>query len=126
MTAADKLEDGKLRDQLLRAYGRFRTKSLEGRSISPIDVMNRIEKIVADKVDLKAPNNRYLVRTGFGLPPMTSLVNRQLKIIATLNPTFQGTIALYYDAWDFFRNPNRELNKATVTERHFTAAALPQ
>ena len=48
LEAADKFEDGKLRDQLLRGYGRFRTKSLEGLPISPIDVMNRIEKIVVD------------------------------------------------------------------------------
>ena len=33
-------------------------------------------------------------------------------------------MALYYDAWDFFRNPNRELNKATVMKGHFTAAAV--
>ena len=77
LEAADKLEDGKLRDQLLRAYGRFRTKSLEGRPISPIDVMNSINNFVADKVDLKTPNNHCLERTGFGLQPITSLVNRQ-------------------------------------------------
>ena len=62
LEAADMLEDGTLRDQLLRAYGWFRTKSLEGRPISPIDVVNRIEKIVVDRGDLKTPNNHYLVK----------------------------------------------------------------
>ena len=124
LEAADKFKDGKLRDQLLRAYGRFRTKSLEGRPISPIDVMNRIEKIVVDKGDLKTPNNPCLVKTGSVLPPITSLVNRQFKLIATLNPVFQGTIALYYDAWDFFRNPDRELKKAKAMEEYFTVAAV--
>ena len=36
--AAEKLECGKLRDQLLRAYVRLRTKSLEAQPVSPIDV----------------------------------------------------------------------------------------
>ena len=49
MEATDMLEAGKLSDQLLRAFGRFRTKSLEGRPISPIDEMTRIEKIVVDE-----------------------------------------------------------------------------
>ena len=60
----------------------------------------------------------------YGLPPITGLVNRQFKLIMTLNPVNQGTMALYYDAWDFFRNPNRELNKATVMEGYFTVAAV--
>ena len=124
MEATDMLEAGKLSDQLLRAFGRFRTKSLEGRPISPIDEMTRIEKIVVDKGDLKTPNNHYLVKTGRGLPPITGLVNRQFKLVMTLNPVTQGPIALYSDAWDFFRNPDRELNKATVMEGHFTGAAV--
>ena len=42
MEATDMLEAGKLQDQLLKALSRFWTKSLEGRLISPIDVMNSI------------------------------------------------------------------------------------
>ena len=49
MEAADMLEAGKLRDQLLKAFRRLRTKSLEGRQISPIDVMNSIGKILSTK-----------------------------------------------------------------------------
>ena len=86
--------------------------------------MTRIERIVVDKGDLKTPNNHYLVKTGRGLPQITGLVNSQFKLVMTLNPVNQGTIALYYVAWDFFRNPNRELNKATVMEGHFTVAAV--
>ena len=33
-------------------------------------------------------------------------------------------MALYYDAWEFFRRPNRELNKARVMEGYYTAAAV--
>ena len=120
--AAEKLEDGKHRDQLIRAYRKLRNKSLEARPILPIDVMNRIEKIVIQG-DLKTPNSHFLVRTGNVLPPITALVNRQFKIVATLNPVSMGPVVLYYDAWDFFRNPNRELSKARSMVGYFAAVA---
>jgi hypothetical protein len=41
--AAETLEYGKLRGQLLKAYVRLRTKSLEAQPVLPIDVMTRIE-----------------------------------------------------------------------------------
>ena len=119
------LEAGKLRrDQLLKALCRFHTKSLEGWQISPIDVMNRIEKIFVDTGNLKTPNSHFLVKAGIGLPPVTGLVNRQFKLILKLNPVNQGNLTLYYDVWEFFRRPNRELNKARVMEGYFTAAAV--
>ena len=58
---AEKLEYGKLRGQLLKTYVRLRTKSLEAQPVSPIDVMNHIEKIFVDKGDLKTPSNHFLV-----------------------------------------------------------------
>ena len=100
------------------------TKDLGSRQISPIDVMNRIEKIFVDTGDMKTPNNHFLVKTRSGLPPLTGLVNRQFKMIVKLNPINEGTVALYYDTWDFFRRPNRELNKAKVMEGYFTAGAV--
>ena len=81
MEATNVLEAGKLQDQLLKALSRFWTKSLEGRLISPIDVMNSIEKIFVDKGEMKTPNNQYLVKTGHGLPPITGLVNCQFKLM---------------------------------------------
>ena len=89
LEAAEMLEDGKLRDQLLRAYRKLRNKSLEARPILPIDVMNRIEKIVV-KGDLKTQNSHFLVRTGNVLPPIPALVNRQFKLVTTLNPVSMG------------------------------------
>ena len=73
MEATNMLEAGKLLDQLLKALSRFHTKSLEGRQISPIDVINHIEKKFVDKGDMKTLNNLYLVKTGHGLPPITGL-----------------------------------------------------
>ena len=122
--AAEKLEYGKLRDQLLRAYVRLRTKSLEAQPVSPIDVMICIEKIFVDRGDMKTPNNPFLVKTGNLLPPTTALANRQFKIIATLNPVKMGSIALWFDTWDFFRNPNRDLNKARSMVGLFTEAVV--
>ena len=86
--------------------------------------MTRIEKVVVNKGDLKTLNNPFLVKTGYVLPQITALVNRQFKLVATLNPVSMGTIALYYETWDFFRNPSRELNKARVMVGYFTAAAV--
>ena len=86
--------------------------------------MNRIEKIFVDTGDMKMQNNHFLVKTGIGLPPVTGLVNRQFKLIIKLNPVNQENVALYYDAWEFFRRPNRELNRARVMEGYFTAAAV--
>ena len=132
LEAADKLDAGKLRDKLIKALqvSWFHTKDLCGRQISPIDVMNHIEKIFVDTGDMKTQNNHFLVKTGTGLPlpAVTRLVNRQFKLIVKLNPVNQGSMALYYDAWEFFCRPklapNRELNKANVIQRYFTAAAV--
>ena len=124
MEATNKLDAGKLQDNLLKSLSRFHTKSLEGRQISLIDVMNRIEKNFVDKGDMKTLNNHFLAKTGSGLSPLTGLVNRQFKMIVKLNPINEGTVALYYDTWDFFRRPNRELNKAKVMEGYFTAGAV--
>ena len=55
-----------------------------------------------DTGDMKTPSNHFLVKTGTGLPPVTGLVNRQFKLIVKLNPVNQGSVALYYDAWEFF------------------------
>ena len=114
LEATDKLDAGKLRDKLIKALSWFQTKDLCGRQISPIDVMNHIEKIFVDTGE--TPNNHFLVKPGIGLPPVTGLVNRQFKLIYKLNPVNQGNVALYYDAWEFFRRPNRELNKAKIME----------
>ena len=111
MEAADMLEDGKLRDQLLRAYGRFRAKSLEGRLISPIDVMNRIEKIVVEIGDVKTPNNHYLVKTGRGFPPITGLVNRQFKLVVTLNPVVRELLLCTLMRGISFGTPTVSLTK---------------
>ena len=86
--------------------------------------MNRIEKIFVDKGDLKTPNNHFLVKTGNLAPPFTALANRQFKIVAALNPVKMGSIALWFKTWDFFRNPNRELNKARAMVGLFTAAVV--
>ena len=90
MEAADMLEAGKLRDQLLRAFGRFRTKSREGRPISPIDVMTRIKKIVVDKGDLKTPNNHYLVKTGRGSSPSVTEAGTSLRTCSLEQSSFQS------------------------------------
>ena len=73
---------------------------------------------------MKTPNNPFLVKTGNLLPPTTALANRQFKIVATLNPVKMGSIALWFETWDFFRNPNRELNKARAMVGLFTAAVV--
>ena len=122
--AAEKLEQGTLRDQLLRAYGRLWTKSIEAQPASPIAVMNRIEKIFLARGDLKSPNNHFLVRTGNPMPPATGLRNRQFKLVSSLNPIKMGNIALWFEAWDFYRNPNRDLNKARPIAGLFTAAVV--
>ena len=83
MEATNMLEAVKLQDHLLKALSRCHTKSLEGLQISPIDVMNRIEKVFDDKGDMTTQNSHYLVKTGYGLPPKTELVNRQFKLIMT-------------------------------------------
>ena len=54
--ATEMLEAGKLRDQLLKAFRRLRTKSLEGRPISSMDVMNSISKIVVER-QLRQPRD---------------------------------------------------------------------
>ena len=122
--AAEKLEQGTLRDQLLRAYGRLWTKSIEAQPASPIAVMNRIEKIFLVRGDLKSPNKHFLVRTGNPMPPATGLRNRQFKLVSSLNPIKMGDIALWFEAWDFYRNPNRDLNKARPIAGLFTAAVV--
>ena len=122
LEAAEMLEDGKVRNQLLRAYRKLRNKSLEARPILPIDVMNRIEKFVV-KGDLKMPSSHFLVRTGNVLPPITALVNRQFKLVTTLNPVSMGPIAMYFETYEFFWNPNRELNKARTMVGYFAAVA---
>ena len=71
--ATDKLDAGKLRGKLTQAHSWLKTKDLCGRQVSPIDVMNRIEKIFVDTGDLKTPNYRFLVKTGIGLPPVKLL-----------------------------------------------------
>ena len=95
LEAADKLDAGKLRDKLIKALSWFHTKDLCGRQISSIDVMNHIEKIFVDTGDMKTQNNRFLVKTGTGLPlpAVTRLVNRQFKLIVKLNPVNQGSVA---------------------------------
>ena len=102
LEAADKLDAGKLLDKLIKALSWFHTKDLCGRQISAIDVMNHIEKIFVDTGDMKTQNNHFLVKTGTGLPLVKRLVNRQFKLIVKLNPVHQGSMALYYDAWEFF------------------------
>ena len=67
--ATNELDAGKLQDNLLKALSLFHIKSLEGRQISQIDIMNCIEKSFVDKGDMKTPNNHFLVKTGSGLPP---------------------------------------------------------
>ena len=121
---AKKLEPGSLRDRLLKVYRRLQAKSFEAQPVSLIDVMNRIEKIFVGRGDLKTPNNAFLVRTGNSSPPITALVNRQFKLIGTLNPRMMGPIALWYEACDFYRNPNRELNNGKSISGSVTEAVV--
>ena len=58
------------------------------------------------------------------MPPITALANRQFKIVAALNPVKMGDFALWFETWSFFRDPNRELNKARSMAGYFTAAAV--
>ena len=78
--------------------------------------MNRIEKVFVDTGKMKMPNNPFLVKTGMGVAPIIGLVNRQFKLIHMLNPVKEDDVPLYYAAWEFFRRPNRELNKARPME----------
>ena len=56
----------------------------------------------------------------------TSMVNRQFGLIHKLNPVRSNVqeVTLYYETWEFFRRPNRELNKAQIMVGHFTAAEV--
>ena len=106
LEAADKLDAGKLRDKLIKALSWFHTKDLCGRQISPIDVMNRIEKIFVDTGDMKTQNNRFLVKTWFafagGFEASQSPIQTDSKAECCKSSTCGGTVALYYYAWEYF------------------------
>ena len=75
---------------------------------------------------LQAPKNRYLVKDTVDGRSATLMINRQFGLIHKLNPVRSTVqeVPLYYETWEFFRCPNRELDKAKITAGHFTAAAL--
>ena len=54
------------------------------------------------------------------------MVNNQLGLICNLNPVTNDVydVLMADDSWEFFRGPNRELNKAHHMNWHFTAGAV--
>ena len=80
--------------------------------MGPIEFMTRIEKTFVQMGKLQAPTIRYLVKNNTDGPMSTSLANRQFGLIHKLNPVRSDVqeISLYYDTWEFFRRPNRDLN----------------
>ena len=56
----------------------------------------------------------------------TLMINRQYRLVHKLNPVRSKVqeVSHGYEAWEFFRRSNRELNKTQVMVGHFTAAAV--
>ena len=104
----------------------MQARILSGRQMGPIEFMTRIEKPFVKMGKLQAPKNSYLVKNHTDGPMKTLLVNRQFRLIHTLNPVRSDVqeIPMYYESWEFFRRPSRELNKVQIMVGHFTAAAV--
>ena len=93
-----------------------------------MEVMTRIEKVFLGigNLKLKAPSNHHLVRVGLSGPTHTELINRQFRLIRTLNPVhFNGeAVALSYEPWEFYRGPNRELSRARIVVGCFSGSVV--
>ena len=83
--ATKTLEAGPLRDKLFKviSWAKARSISGPGTRLSPMEVMNPIEKIFVENGDLKlkAPAQHQLVRVGLDGPMHTELINQQFGLV---------------------------------------------
>ena len=56
----------------------------------------------------------------------TELINRQFGLVRSLNPVpyTEEALPMSYNAWDFYRRPNRELSKARIVVGCFAGSAV--